>query len=52
MDKVAIKQFINNIKEGKNEEARKNVEAILFTLAGNAVKDVKKQVAKSLFSKK
>lgn len=52
MDKDTIKQFIHNIKEGKNEEARKNVEGLLYAMAGNAVKEAKKQAAKSLFTKK
>lgn len=51
-NKETIKKFITNIKEGKNDEARKNVDAILYSLAGNAVKEMKKQTAQNLFNKK
>ncbi len=50
--KETIKQFIKNIKEGKNDDAKKNVENILYSLSAASVKEMKKQTAKSLFSKK
>ncbi len=51
-NKELIKSFIANVKDGKTSEAQKSVERLLYTYAGNAVKELKKKTVKEVFNKK
>ena len=52
MEKDLIKNFISSVKNGKRDEAKKQIESMLYAITGNSVRDMKSEYSKTIFKKK